>query len=80
MLVNPLQALHPNIGAPGDSTLLDSGRKAHFDRGAYTALASRLCARSAPERGIALIFDEVFVRFRLAPGGAQNISACAPTW
>ncbi len=35
VLVNPLQALHPNTGAPGDSTLLDSARKAHFDRDAY---------------------------------------------
>jgi glutamate-1-semialdehyde 2,1-aminomutase len=26
VLVNPLQALHPNVGAPGDSTLIDSGR------------------------------------------------------
>src|SRR5215813_4116390 len=32
VLVNPLQGLHPNANAPGDSTLLDSGRKAHFDR------------------------------------------------
>jgi glutamate-1-semialdehyde 2,1-aminomutase len=29
------------------------------------------CARCT-ERGIALIFDEVFVGFRLAPGGAQQ--------
>ena len=36
VLVNPLQALHPNSGAPGDSTLVDSARKAHFDRAAYT--------------------------------------------
>src|SRR3982074_3306225 len=36
VLVNPLQALHPNAGAPGDSTLIDSARKAHFDRGAYS--------------------------------------------
>ena len=30
------------------------------------------CARCARERGIVLIFDEVFVGFRLAPGGAQE--------
>ena len=71
VLVNPLQALHPNAGAPGDSTLVDSGRRAHFDRDAYTAWLKKLrevCSR----RGIALIFDEVFVGFRLAPGGAQE--------
>src|SRR5271165_644047 len=71
VLVNPLQALHPNVSAPGDSTLLDSGRSAHFDRAAYAAWLQKLrevCTR----RGIALIFDEVFVGFRLAPGGAQE--------
>src|ERR1700736_1993513 len=71
VLVNPLQALHPNIGAPGDSTLIDSGRHAHFDRAAYAAwLRALSAASSAP--GIVLIFDEVFVGFRIAPGGAQE--------
>ncbi|MBU3648659.1 MAG: aminotransferase class III-fold pyridoxal phosphate-dependent enzyme, partial [Limnohabitans sp.] len=36
VLVNPLQALHPNVNAPGDSTLVDSSRKAAYDRPAYT--------------------------------------------
>jgi glutamate-1-semialdehyde 2,1-aminomutase len=71
VLVNPLQALHPNTGAPGDSTLLDSARKAHFDRGAY-ALWLKALRAVCTERGIALIFDEVFVGFRLAAGGAQE--------
>ena len=71
VLVNPLQALHPNFGAPGDSTLVDSARKAHFDRAAY-ADGSKPCARCARERGIVLIFDEVFVGFRIAAGGAQE--------
>jgi glutamate-1-semialdehyde 2,1-aminomutase len=71
VLVNPLQALHPNAGAPGDSSLVDSGRKACFDRDAYTAWLKRLRA-ACTERGIPLIFDEVFTGFRLAPGGAQE--------
>jgi glutamate-1-semialdehyde 2,1-aminomutase len=71
VLVNPLQALHPNAGAPGDSTLIDSGRTAQFDRNAYTEWLRRL-RTVCSERGIALIFDEVFVGFRLAPGGAQE--------
>ena len=71
VLVNPLQALHPNSSAPGDSALLDSGRKAHFDRATYTRWLERLRA-VCDQRGIALIFDEVFVGFRLAPGGAQG--------
>jgi len=71
VLVNPLQALHPNISAPGDSTLVDSGRRAHFDRAAYSAWLQKL-RDVCTERGIVLIFDEVFVGFRLKPGGAQE--------
>jgi glutamate-1-semialdehyde 2,1-aminomutase len=71
VLVNPLQALHPNAGAPGDSSLLDSSRRAHFDRARYSAWLRELRA-ICTERNIVLIFDEVFVGFRLAPGGAQE--------
>jgi glutamate-1-semialdehyde 2,1-aminomutase len=71
VLVNPLQALHPNAAAPGDSALMDSGRRAHFDRAAYTAWLQQL-RQVCSERGIVLIFDEVFLGFRLAPGGAQE--------
>ena len=71
VLVNPLQALHPNSGAPADSSLVDSGRRAGFDRQAYTAWL-RALREVCTERGIVLIFDEVFVGFRLAPGGAQQ--------
>ena len=70
VLINPLQALHPNGGAPGDSSLVDSSRRAQFDRAAYTQWLQKL-RQVCTERGIALIFDEVFVGFRLAPGGAQ---------
>jgi glutamate-1-semialdehyde 2,1-aminomutase len=71
VLVNPLQGLHPNGGAPADSSLVDSGRRAHFDRAAYTGWLKRLRA-VCTERNIVLIFDEVFLGFRLAPGGAQE--------
>jgi glutamate-1-semialdehyde 2,1-aminomutase len=71
VLVNPLQALHPNAGAPSDATLVDSGRAARFDRAAYTAWLERL-REVCTERGIVLVFDEVFVGFRLARGGAQE--------
>ena len=71
VLVNPLQALHPNVPAPGDSSLLDSSRKAGFDKAAYTAWLHQL-RKICDEENIALIFDEVFVGFRLAPGGAQE--------
>ncbi len=71
VIVNPLQALHPNANAPGDSTLVDSARSACFDRAAYTEWLRRLRA-VCTERKIVLILDEVFTGFRLAPGGAQE--------
>ena len=71
VLVNPLQALHPNRAAPGDSSLVDSSRRAGTDRAAYTAWLKKL-REVCTARGIVLIFDEVFVGFRLAPGGAQE--------
>jgi glutamate-1-semialdehyde 2,1-aminomutase len=71
VLVNPLQALHPNANAPSDGMLVDSSRSAHFDREAYTNWLRQLRA-ICTERNIVLIFDEVFVGFRLARGGAQE--------
>jgi glutamate-1-semialdehyde 2,1-aminomutase len=71
VLVNPLQALHPNANAPADSALVDSSRSAHFDRAAYSAWLRSL-RQVCTERNIVLIFDEVFVGFRLAAGGAQE--------
>jgi glutamate-1-semialdehyde 2,1-aminomutase len=71
VLVNPIQALHPNASAPADSGLIDSGRSAHFDRAAYAAWLAKL-RDVCTQRGIVLIFDEIFVGFRLAPGGAQE--------
>jgi glutamate-1-semialdehyde 2,1-aminomutase len=71
VLVNPLQALRPNSGAPTDSSLLDSSRRAEFNKSSYTTWLKAL-RQICDHRGIALIFDEVFVGFRLAPGGAQQ--------
>ncbi len=71
VLVNPLQALHPNAAAPGDSSLVDSSRSAGFDRQASTEWLGQL-RRVCTERDIVLIFDEVFMGFRLAVGGAQE--------
>jgi glutamate-1-semialdehyde 2,1-aminomutase len=77
VLVNPLQALHPNAPAPADGSLVDSGRRAGFDRPAYTAWLREL-RKVCDERGIALIFDEVFVGFRLARGGAREYFGVQP--
>ena len=45
VLVNPLQALHPNGNAPSDSTLLASDRVAGFDREALRCLAQEAAHR-----------------------------------
>ncbi|NBQ91074.1 MAG: aminotransferase class III-fold pyridoxal phosphate-dependent enzyme [Betaproteobacteria bacterium] len=71
VLINPLQALHPNSSAPGDSSLVDSTRRASYDRAGYTQWLQQV-REVCTERGIVLIFDEVFLGFRLAAGGAQE--------
>ena len=58
--------------APGDSTLVDSGRGAHFDRAAYAAWLRKL-REVCTARDIVLIFDEVFVGFRLARGRRAGV-------
>jgi glutamate-1-semialdehyde 2,1-aminomutase len=50
--------------------LVDSSRKAAYDRAAYTEWLRKL-RQVCTESGIVLIFDEVFLGFRLAVGGAQ---------
>lgn len=70
VLINPLQALSPNADAAGDASLFGSGRTAAFDREAYTRWLRRI-REVCTANGIVLIFDEVFVGFRLAHGGAQ---------
>jgi glutamate-1-semialdehyde 2,1-aminomutase len=71
VLVNPLQAMHPNTAPPSDSALIDGGHSAHFDKSRYIEWLKTLRAVCS-ERNIVLIFDEVFVGFRLAKGGAQE--------
>ena len=71
VLINPLQALHPNSDASSDASLVNSSRSANFNRETYSKWLKRIrevCAR----RNIVLIFDEVFVGFRLAYRGAQE--------
>ena len=72
VLVNPLQALHPNASAPGDAALVTT-RAAGFDQGAYIRWLEQL-REVCSARGIVLIFDEVFLGFRLARGGVQEWS------
>lgn len=71
ILINPLQALHPNSDASSDATLINSDRHANFDRDGYTQWLKQLrqiCTR----RSIVMIMDEVFTGFRLGYRGAQD--------
>jgi glutamate-1-semialdehyde 2,1-aminomutase len=71
VLVNPIQAMHPNGVPPSDSALLSSRRSVAFDKEAYTRWLREL-RELCSVRSIVLIFDEVFLGFRLARGGAQE--------
>ncbi len=71
VLINPIQVMHPNRAAPGDSTLIANGRQVNLDPQAYRRWLHQLrdlCTR----KGIALIIDEVFLGFRVAHGGVQS--------
>ena len=71
VLVNPIQALNPN-GIPASDTALVAGdRCADFDKEAYRGWLEDL-REVCTARSIVLIFDEVFLGFRLAIGGAQE--------
>jgi glutamate-1-semialdehyde 2,1-aminomutase len=71
VLVNPIQMLHPNASAPGDGSLVTSASTSPVDRATYSAWLRSL-REVCTARGIALVFDEVFLGFRIAYGGAQE--------
>jgi glutamate-1-semialdehyde 2,1-aminomutase len=71
VLVNPVQAMNPNGSPASDSTLVASDRSAHFDKLSYIRWLQEL-REVCTARSIALIFDEVFLGFRLSRGGAQE--------
>ena len=77
VLINPLQALHPNSAAPSDNALVDGARSAGVDREAYAEWLHRV-AEVCRERGIVLILDDVFTGFRLARGGAAEYFGIRP--
>ncbi|HTB73321.1 MAG TPA: aminotransferase class III-fold pyridoxal phosphate-dependent enzyme [Polyangiaceae bacterium] len=71
VLVNPIQAMHPNGAPPADSMLVASDRTAKYDRAAYGRWLAEL-RDVCTERGIVLVIDDVFLGFRLAVGGTQE--------
>jgi glutamate-1-semialdehyde 2,1-aminomutase len=72
VLVNPVQAFHPNSPPPSDAVLLTSSlRQTRESTSAYASWLQQL-RQVCQECDIPLIFDEVYSGFRLAPGGAQE--------
>lgn len=71
VLVNPLQALNPNGSANSDATLINSDRSTNYDHNAYSNWLKQL-RKACNESGVVLIFDEIFVGFRLGLRGAQQ--------
>lgn len=71
VLVNPLQAMHVNGNAPSDSALISGKRNADYNKANYQHWLRQL-REVCSSRGIALIFDEVFMGFRLGQAGAQG--------
>jgi glutamate-1-semialdehyde 2,1-aminomutase len=72
VLVNPVQAFHPNAPPPNDAVLLTSGARRTATAGGQYSQWLRELRALCHEYDIPLIFDEVYSGFRLAPGGAQT--------
>jgi glutamate-1-semialdehyde 2,1-aminomutase len=71
VLVNPIQCMSPNQSPATDGTLIVQSQQSNTDRIAYKKWLSKL-REVCDQRRIVLIFDEVFLGFRLARGGAQE--------
>jgi len=71
VVVNPLQAFHPNKPPPSDLVLLSNSRAAGSQEDAYQKWLVKLAA-TCKACGVPLVYDEVYTGFRLAPGGAQD--------
>jgi len=71
VLVNPLQVMHPNASPPGDGALVAGRPPVTVDTQAYRSWLMKL-REVCNQSGIVLIFDEIFVGFRIAAGGAQE--------
>lgn len=71
VLINPLQAFHPNADSASDVSLLASDRNTDFDKDAYSEWLGKI-RKICTQKNIVLIFDEVFTGFRLGYRGAQG--------
>jgi glutamate-1-semialdehyde 2,1-aminomutase len=80
VLVNPLQALHPNAGNAPVTRRWSTAAGGPASTARRTRAWLQQLREVCTERGIVLIFDEIFVGFRLAPAARRSTSACRPTW
>ncbi len=72
VLVNPVQAFHPNQPPPNDAVLVTTEvRKTEAQTSPYADWLRSL-REVGTRHGVPLVFDEVFSGFRVAPGGAQQ--------
>jgi glutamate-1-semialdehyde 2,1-aminomutase len=72
VIVNPVQAFHPNSPPPNDAVLVRGDvRKIERATEPYAAWLRQL-REVCRAGGVPLILDEVYSGFRLAPGGAQE--------
>lgn len=71
VLVNPVQAFHPNSPPPNDAILLNSEVRRTVELTSPYGYWLRELRAACSDAGVPLIFDEVFSGFRLAVGGAQ---------
>jgi glutamate-1-semialdehyde 2,1-aminomutase len=71
VLVNPIQAFHPNSPPPSDAVLLTSSIRKTEDSTSPYGRWLRQLRQVCTAYDIPLIFDEVYSGFRLTPGGAQ---------
>jgi glutamate-1-semialdehyde 2,1-aminomutase len=72
VLVNPVQAFHPNTPPPNDAVLLTSGVRTASASSERYALWLKALRDVCTACDVPVIFDEVYTGFRLAPGGAQE--------
>jgi len=72
VLVNPVQAFHPNAPPPNDAVLLTSGARRVDETSSRYAGWLRELRAVCTAAEVPLVFDEVYTGFRLAPGGAQQ--------
>jgi glutamate-1-semialdehyde 2,1-aminomutase len=71
VVVNPLQAFHPNSPPPSDLALATNNRHTSESTTAYKTWLAQL-KETCNELGIVFFLDEVFTGARLARGGAQE--------